>query len=114
MSTTTTRTPLAEARAIAEDFRDLIADSCDQVEIAGSIRRQKPDIGDIEIVAVPKTGRVLDMFGSPTPAIIDHLDVRLADLESDGTIARDAASPSWGMKHKRLVFQGMSVDLYAC
>lgn len=114
MSTVEMRTPLAEAKAIATDFLELIAASCEQVEIAGSIRRQKADVGDIEVVAVPTTSRVLDMFGSPTPDLVDHLDVRLADLESDGTIARDTHAPSWGMKHKRLVFQGMTVDLYAC
>lgn len=46
---------LAEARKIAEWVRDELMPYCARIEIAGSIRRQRPEIGDIEIVAIPKT-----------------------------------------------------------
>lgn len=46
--------PLAEARTIAEYYRTELAPYCERIEIAGSIRRDKPEVGDIEMVAIPK------------------------------------------------------------
>jgi DNA polymerase/3'-5' exonuclease PolX len=44
---------LAEARRIADKVVDHIFASMARVEVAGSIRRQKPVVGDIEIVGIP-------------------------------------------------------------
>lgn len=48
------RYPLEEARKIAEEVLEELRPHCERIEIAGSIRRKKSTIGDIEIVAVPK------------------------------------------------------------
>lgn len=45
---------LAAAQAIAERVRAQLAPHCYRCEIAGSVRRRKPECGDIEIVAIPK------------------------------------------------------------
>lgn len=44
---------------------ELLRPICDRIEIAGSLRREKPDIGDIEIVAIPKPWTITDLFGNP-------------------------------------------------
>lgn len=44
---------LAEARHVAEKVMRAVTPFCSQAVIAGSIRREKPEVGDIEIVAVP-------------------------------------------------------------
>lgn len=44
----------ADALAIAEKYKAILAPHCDRIEIAGSIRRKKPEVKDIEIVAIPK------------------------------------------------------------
>lgn len=44
---------LLEARSIAERLVDAMRPHCRQIEIAGSIRRCKENVKDIEIVAVP-------------------------------------------------------------
>lgn len=43
-----------QAMAIAEGLRDTIAHRCVRVEIAGSLRRRRSVVGDIELVAIPK------------------------------------------------------------
>jgi DNA polymerase/3'-5' exonuclease PolX len=48
------RISLEQARPIAEEVRQALAPCCTRLEVAGSIRRQRPTIGDIEIVAIPK------------------------------------------------------------
>lgn len=45
---------LQQALGIAEKVKALLAPYCERIEIAGSIRRKKPDVKDIEIVAIPK------------------------------------------------------------
>ena len=60
---------LDQATAIAERVKALLAPHCDGIEIAGSIRRRKPDVGDIEIVAIPKPYDV-GLFASGIAPII--------------------------------------------
>lgn len=43
-----------EAIVIAEQVKEELAPHCERIEIAGSIRRKKPEVKDIEIVAIPK------------------------------------------------------------
>lgn len=49
---------LSEARPIALQIVDRLRLVCDRCEIAGSVRRGKPDVGDIEIVCIPATSDV--------------------------------------------------------
>ncbi len=49
---------------IAERISAWLAPHCRRIEIAGSIRRQCPIIGDIEIVAIPTPA--YDMYNAPT------------------------------------------------
>lgn len=53
--TVLTELSLNEAQAIAEQIKNAVAPHCAQIEIAGSIRRQKPIVHDIDFVAVTKT-----------------------------------------------------------
>lgn len=55
---TTGRTfPLAEARRIAEHIRATLASLCEQIDIAGSVRRGRPNCGDIDLVLLLKEGQ---------------------------------------------------------
>lgn len=45
---------LNEALQIAENVKSQLSPHCERIEIAGSVRRRKPEVKDIEIVAIPK------------------------------------------------------------
>ena len=45
---------LNKALEIANRVKDALTPYCDRIEIAGSIRRRKPEVHDIEIVCIPK------------------------------------------------------------
>ena len=54
---------LEHAKQLADQLLDELAPACERIEIAGGIRRQKPECHDIELVAIPKLMTSLDIFG---------------------------------------------------
>jgi len=53
---------LAEAEILADHVRKQLVPHCIRAEIAGSIRRERPEVKDIEICAIPKFEEVQDGF----------------------------------------------------
>jgi DNA polymerase/3'-5' exonuclease PolX len=62
---------IEQAILIAERVKAQLAPYCDRIEIAGSIRRGKADVGDIEIVAIPKPYDV-GLFASGIALIVNQ------------------------------------------
>lgn len=95
------KTSLAKATQIAKDFLSLIADVT-KAEVCGSIRRKKPQVGDIEIVALPEDRRVLL--------------ARLDRLVADGTFRKatygNTLNHRWGDAYRGMMFQNMKVELF--
>lgn len=58
---------LSKAKKIAEDLVRELTPYCDRIELAGSIRRGKPEVKDIEIVCIPKQKKEVDLFGDNAP-----------------------------------------------
>jgi len=52
---------LEEARSIAERVKEMLTPYCERIEIAGSIRRGKPIVHDIDIVLIEKPEAALVM-----------------------------------------------------
>jgi DNA polymerase/3'-5' exonuclease PolX len=77
------KVPLQEAKEQADRLAAMLRPYCDRVEIAGSIRRQKPEVGDIEIVCVPTLGWKKDLLGQDYPAY-SLLDIPIGQLEREG------------------------------
>ena len=75
MSKTKNRIPLARGQQLAAAIIGELQPGCERIEVAGSIRRRRPDIGDIEIVCIPKVK--LDLLGN---RLGTHLDAILDAL----------------------------------
>lgn len=69
---TGTRMPLAEARAIADDVISQLSPHCSRIQVAGSIRRGKPTIGDIEVVCLPCPYEESPLFCTGIAAVINQ------------------------------------------
>ena len=86
----------------------------EKIEIAGSLRRCKPDVGDIEIVTVPRLvdEPLGDLFGSTQR--VSLLERRLGELHTAGTLTSHPKLPANGAKYKRLWLPrpGIQVDLF--
>lgn len=59
-----TKRPYAQVKHIADQLQAALAPACLRIEQAGSLRRMKSVIGDIELVAVPILER--NLLGEPT------------------------------------------------
>lgn len=105
----------AEASALAQEFIQEIRPSCTRVEIAGSLRRCKPVVGDVEIVAIPRfRQRDCDLFGEPTGPEVSALDGTLARGEEYGTWKITAGTKNRGRERKmvKLEYKGMQFDMF--
>lgn len=72
MSSTTQRLPLARAEHIAVGVMLRLEPHCEVISLAGSIRRQRPTIGDIEIVCVPRPYDATPLFCSGIATVVNH------------------------------------------
>lgn len=113
--------PRADALKVAKELCDLLKPECARLIVAGSLRRRKDLVGDVEIVYVPKfvPGVRCDMFAAPAPA--NCVDAKLAWMldSSSGPILEKRLSrvdtEAWGEKNKLAVHRasGIPVDLFS-
>lgn len=89
------RHPLETARAVAEQLVFLMSPHCERIEIAGSIRRGKAEVKDIELVLIPKA----TWYGLTDQWV------------SDGVLAKAHA---WGQRYRAAVHveSRIRVDLF--
>lgn len=71
MDSAKTKMPLPRARTIAHAVLAELAPGCQRIQVAGSIRRECPVVGDIEMVAIPIP--VLDLLGDPVGSALDPI-----------------------------------------
>lgn len=115
--------PAASAWRAAELLVETLRPACERIEIAGSLRREKPEVRDIEIVAVPRfeTQGGDDLW--QTPREVDRLEELVVELVARRAIdARlvenhrgDGTTYSGfklGQAFKALVVAGIPLDLF--
>ena len=102
-----TRCPLHRAKEVASEILRRLEPACERITIAGSIRRQKPDVGDIELLCIPK---FIDG--------VDQLDREIATLVVQGILGfrrNKLGSRVYGPKNKLMVHlpSGIGVDIFS-
>lgn len=108
------RVPWESGAKIAADLEALLLPACERIAVAGSIRRGRPDIGDIDLVCEPKIERQpAGLFGDQFDErdLLHDLCCRLAN---EGIIERrydKNGRPAWGSNLKRATYRGLNVDL---
>lgn len=111
----------AEAMPVATRLVELLADACERIEIAGSLRRRVGEVGDIELVAAPRYEAAPDGFFGVEQ--VDLLTMRLARLMVDQVLVpRDVevhradgsieVQRRIGDRYQALTFEALPVDLF--
>lgn len=78
--------PLNLAELLAAQICGLLANVCDKMAVAGSIRRRKSAIHDIDLIAIPKFAKGTPQALFDTGEQISQLTQRLRELDSTGKI----------------------------
>lgn len=108
------RWPRAEALDVARELVRALKPVCDRLVVAGSLRRRKADVGDVEIIYIPKfEERQADLISTEQVSLADEA---IEALVRGGTLAKRASvtgSFAWGAKNKLAVHRsGIPVDLF--
>ena len=102
-----TRCPLHRAEEVANEMVKLLESACARITIAGSIRRQKPEVSDIELLVIPKYAGLADMLDREIQTLLfgGILDFR----------RNKRGSRVYGPKNKLMVHvpSGIAVDLFS-
>ncbi len=111
-----TRWPYAEALAIAEEIKADLEPYCYKIEIAGSLRRKRPDVGDIELLVIPKTEmRQAGLFDlEPFDLCNEELERWLATGKIERRPGKDRRT-SFGPSNKLTIHTptGIAVDFFS-
>lgn len=87
------RIPLAEAQRVARKWLDVFKDDCLRIEVAGSIRRKREEVGDIEIVAIPKPSEPKHLALLPGAPAADENNSPLFERIHDLSTSRNGPPP---------------------
>lgn len=95
--------PYRAALETAQALETALSFTCERTLIVGSLRRRKSEVGDLELVVMPKLEAVTDMFGEVVSqrSLLDDI---LTDIAPQRT--KD------GERYKQFVWGGMPVDLF--
>ena len=109
---------LAAARAVGAQLVRLLEPHCKRIEIAGSIRCQRPDVGDIELLCISKVTSVADLFGDIATNCY-MLDEALGTIVEDATVLQKRLDKrgraTFGEQNKLMVHvpSGIPVDAFS-
>lgn len=133
------RISLDEATKLATELEHLLFAGCDGIVVAGSVRRRKETVGDLELVAKPRLvpDRQGGLFGpvgersllwdlverliEQDVGLERHPDLMVACGQCRGGAVgcpacagtgRCARAAPWGQRYRKLRFRGLPVDLF--
>lgn len=109
--------PWAQVAAVATQVADALRPYCLQIEAAGSVRRQRALVGDVELVAVPIIVEQPTLFGGSggkAVPVLNQLHQRLDALVAEKKIEQGR---TWGRLHRQFTFTSgrghvFDMDLY--
>ena len=118
MHTAKPKWPHAEAAAVAAQLRGLLAGACERIEVAGSLRRGKASVGDVELLYVPRIGEAVPpggLLAVPGVNLADSVIAALLDLDVLTKRTNVNGRAMFGERNKlvRHAASGIAVDLFA-
>lgn len=108
------RWPRAAALDVARELCARLKPVCDRLVVAGSLRRRKLDVGDVEILYIPRLEeRQADLLSTEMVSLADE---EIERMLADGTLAKRPSvtgGTAWGAKNKLALHRsGLPVDLF--
>jgi len=107
--------PAEQAQAVADEIVARLLPFCERIVVAGSLRRRKAEVGDVEILYIPRLATTkVDFFATATGKLVDDelnfmLSCRLLEKRLN-----KLGSEMWGSKNKLARHAcGIPVDFFS-
>lgn len=111
-------------QSVAEQIVANFEPYCQRIEIAGSLRRKKEMVGDIEIVAIPIVNEQKTLWGKTASnklhfnKLLNHVD-HLLKMQKIGQAKDSAGRHRWGEKMRSIALitdkgEKYKIDLFMC
>ena len=112
------RFPAEEAKAVATEIMRWLDPTCDRLVVAGSLRRQQPTVGDVEMLYHSKSEKRPDPSDMFSSMVVNLTDEAIATMESAGVLERRknvAGRETFGPLNKLMRHRasGIPVDLFS-
>lgn len=109
-----TKWPRSEALAVAREMCERLKPCCEKLIVAGSLRRLKQEVGDVEIVYITRwEERPLDMFAKQQ---VNLAEEEIGRMLEEGILEKrlsKTGTPAWGDRNKLATHHsGIPVDLF--
>lgn len=91
---------LADARRVIGDLIEILRPFCERIEIAGSVRRGKPEVKDAEVVIIP------------TPYLHQQTDVLIETRMAQYALYGEKRQKRWGNSYRGLLYKGIKCELF--
>lgn len=112
-----TKFPRGQAVAVAREICDRLSPVTERLIVAGSLRRRKAHVGDVEILYIPRLiTEPCDLFGGTRPRSLANVEID--QMLAEGVLEKRLSTTgacSWGLLNKLAVHvrSGIPVDLFA-
>jgi DNA polymerase/3'-5' exonuclease PolX len=107
---------LSEMRLFANEIIEDLRPYAERIEIAGSIRRNKPEVADVEIIYIPKYKETIvnqDLFGNIEIKKTDLLSEYILDNKDYDFRLNKLGSKTYGLHNKLMLFKDVPLDLFS-
>ena len=107
--------PHAQALIVAEQLQARLAPACERIAIVGSLRRQKPQVGDIELLFISRISTRPDGLFDRVETLVAHEIIE--QMLMDGTLEKRPNVDghfTWGEANKLAIHKasGIPVDFF--
>ena len=92
---------LSRAQILTAELIELLKPYCERIEVAGSVRRRCPEVGDIDIVLIQHPWKLEKFFLNE--AYSHQIETK-----------KHRPSFKWGERYKQILFKGVKVELWIC
>lgn len=99
---------LKQAQIIANKYLQKLMPYCERIEVAGSIRREKSDVKDIELICIPKLVQTNEDMFQPTYGRMPEF------VQIVNSWTRIKGDPAEGKYCARQLPEGIQLDLFIC
>lgn len=110
------RVPWSDAMALAIKAFEALEPFCSEIAMAGSLRRHMRDVGDIEILTIPRHTKQVDMLGVPygDDDLTAYLRRDIADTDGLFRLRMNVrGAAAFGARNKLLLYRGFPLDVFS-